>query len=235
MGGRPEIRKFLFEENFDPEHHSVFDTALSETELELPGEDFPVVPETPPPPTYSEDDLTAARAEGQAAGRTAAQAELNASLAQRQAKTLEKIAATLQNLHQQQTTANEDIAKGAAALAALIVHKLFPVMARDHGADEIVGLCTEMLPHILEQPRLTVRVSPGMAEALRTILSETARNGGFEGRLLITADERIGPADCRIEWGDGGAERNSQKMLEEIKILVGRTIGADLALEEASP
>lgn len=68
-----------------------------------------------------------------------------------------------------------------------------------------------------------------MVEALRAGLEETAATGGFEERLLVKADERIGPTDCRIEWGEGGAERNSVTLWESIKAIVARSLGPGYA------
>ncbi len=38
----------------------------------------------------------------------------------------------------------------------------------------------------------------------------------YEGKVVILGDADLGPSDCRIEWADGGIERDVRALWEEI-------------------
>ena len=54
--------------------------------------------------------------------------------------------------------------------------------------------------------------------ALEAALRERAAMAGFDGKLHVIPDPRIGPSDCRIEWADGGVvlERAAIARTEEV-------------------
>ena len=49
-----------------------------------------------------------------------------------------------------------------------------------------------------------------------------ANDAGFSGRVVVVAEARIGPADARIEWADGGVERNTEQVWQEIEAIIER-------------
>ena len=49
---------------------------------------------------------------------------------------------------------------------------------------------------------------------------------GFEGRLAVLADESLKAGDCRIEWADGGVNRDHVATLSAIDDVVGRYVAA---------
>ena len=65
-----------------------------------------------------------------------------------------------------------------------------------------------------------------MAATAKEKLEENARMRGFEGRLVVTPDEAMAPGDCRIEWADGGVNRDEAATLSAIDELVARYVAA---------
>ena len=49
---------------------------------------------------------------------------------------------------------------------------------------------------------------------------------GFEGRLSVQPDASVARGDCRIEWADGGVNRDTATTLAAIEDVVGRYIAA---------
>jgi flagellar assembly protein FliH len=72
--------------------------------------------------------------------------------------------------------------------------------------------------------RITVRVHPTLVEAVRQQCGRAAEAASFEGKLIVTADAKIAPGDCRVEWGDGGAERDQTRLWAEIDAVVERAL-----------
>src|SRR3546814_15298785 len=67
---------------------------------------------------------------------------------------------------------------------------------------------------------MTVRVAPNLVPEVEQRLEAAVASAGFEGRLVVAADAALGPADCGIDWGDGGAERDMDGLWREIDAAV---------------
>jgi flagellar assembly protein FliH len=52
-----------------------------------------------------------------------------------------------------------------------------------------------------------------------------AQSAGYPGRLILIADDTIGPGDCRVEWADGGAERLGERLWRDIDAVIQRALG----------
>lgn len=208
------IRKFLFETSFDP---AAPQRAPEPEEIVEPEEP---VEELPPPPTFSEEELAAAREESFAAGHAAGVAEAEAATERLAARALDGIANRLPELFAAQERTNQVNAANAARVAAAMVRKLLPSMVETHGLAEIENLVIGTLQSQLDQPRIVVRLHPELADPLRARIDAVATAGGFDGRLVILPDTGIAPGDCRLEWTDGGAERDTAALIETVDELV---------------
>ena len=49
------------------------------------------------------------------------------------------------------------------------------------------------------------------------------------------ADPALGPSDARIEWADGGAERNTRQLLADIEQAAERMLGAAMTSDGEPP
>ncbi|HXP96377.1 MAG TPA: FliH/SctL family protein [Telmatospirillum sp.] len=219
-----KLQKYLFDLDFDaPPPRPVmevmegaeFDIPADEMEEELP----------PPPPTFSEEELAFARQQAMEAGRQAGIQEAVASTERLLALSAEAIAANLQNIAIAQQQANDDRMRDAVSVALTVVRKLQPEMSRDHALEEIAGVVRECLAHIEKDVRVTIRVNPAHIDSIRHFANQAAEATGFEGKLVYTADPRIVTGDCRVEWGDGGAERDQARLWTEIDAVIARAMG----------
>ncbi len=66
----------------------------------------------------------------------------------------------------------------------------------------------------------------------REKLDEIARAHGFEGRLVVLGEPGIGAGDCRIEWADGGVNRDAAAADAAIGEAVARYISARRSVAE---
>lgn len=97
--------------------------------------------------------------------------------------------------------------------------------------EETIAHCLSQAPH---EPRIVVRIAPAVAEALKERITALADDIGFAGRIIITPDARIAAADCRLEWTDGGVERDSSAIAARIDAVLERFIDADRRRAEES-
>ena len=126
-------------------------------------------------------------------------------------------------------TAAEAAAAGKSVdLALAIVRKLFPALAARDGIAEIEAILTQCLASLKQEPRLVAYVGAARLDALQARLAELTAASGFEGRVVLIGDDKMAESDCRVEWADGGVERDSGQILRAIE----ETLSGYLAVED---
>lgn len=224
---------------------------LPEPEPEPPPEPEPEPePEVPPPPTFSEEELAAARSEGYAEGERAGQGagygrgfaeglnagktegietgrtQMAASSEARLANALERIANGVGQLLADRQATNAMRQDQPVHIALAIVRKLMPELARRGGLDEIEGLVRSCLTELLDEPRLVVRVAPDIVEAVRERMDALGAQSGFGARMMVIAEAGLEPGDCRIEWAEGGVERDTRRLMADIEHCMAQLLQA---------
>lgn len=219
------IRKFLFETDFETHHawrEEVDVRAVAGIQVgNAPPPPQPTEP-PPPAPTYTEDELATAREHAYEQGHQAGLQEAEMNSSRMAALAQAAVAAKLGEIGKRHAEASDEIARDAVRTAIAVMRKLLPDYLRRHAVDEIEALVSECVAHVLDEPRLTVRVAEPIADAMRERLERAVQQVGFEGRLLVTGDPRLPPGDCRVEWGDGGAERDGARLMAEIDAIIER-------------
>ena len=217
-------RKFEFGLSFDPPApaRGAARAALPEPEPEVPPEPEPEEPPPPPAPTFSQEELDATRHQGWLEGRAAGEADAMERTERRLADTVGRLTHDLQALAGAQQQALARIERQATELSVAIVRKLFPAFVARSGTVEIAALVADAMSLAQEQPKLALRCAPDMAEALEPVLAQAAERSGFEGRLSVRGDADLAGTDCRIEWSDGGLDRDSGRLMTEIETAVAR-------------
>lgn len=184
---------------------------------------------------FAEADLTAARGEGLEAGYLAgfeaamAQgAEAAAAAEVRAEEALLRVAAALQSLDDAQAGAVERLRAEAAGLALAAARKLAPALIDDQPTAEIEALFAQCLSNLSGEPRLVVRVADPLVDDLSQRLERIVRQAGQKAELVLLADAALAGGDCRIEWADGGAERDLDALDRQLGELVARYCQARL-------
>ena len=217
-----KIQKYLFDTDFGMPRIAPVDMGLAETNEVIEEE----APPPPPPPTFSEEELTLAREQAYDQGRQTGHQEAAQSLEQMIGMALATASHHLQSLGAAQAAEAEETAKQATAVAVTLVRKLHPEFARRYGLGEIAGAVLDCLRHLDRTPKVTIKVHPELVEAVKEKTEGLAERAAFDGKLGVVADGSLGPGDCRVEWGDGGAERDQSRMWEQIDHAVEAVLGA---------
>ncbi|MBI1207814.1 MAG: hypothetical protein GC191_11055 [Azospirillum sp.] len=215
------VHRYLFEQDFDSESPSAI-RRKAQKEAEAPP--------PPPPPTFSEAQLTAAekkaRAAGEAAGRAeghrAGRAEAEAEIAALTGQALGRLADGIAALIAARAETNAERTVQPLQIAMKVIETVLPDLIRRHGSNEIQAAIMSCLHDLIDEPRLSIRVHDDLVEPMRERLERLAEARGFAGRLVVLNDPALGPADCRVEWANGGAERNTGELLAEIERAAGR-------------
>jgi flagellar assembly protein FliH len=220
------VRKFLFDNDFGEAPQSTVGGARPKGGTHG-GSNAPVVPA---PPMYNEAEMQGAcdvaRRQGEEAGATRGRNEAVAAFDKQVASALTAIA--------QQTAA---IAKGVAAEAAAasksvdltlaIVRKLHPALVERQGLAEIETVLGQCLESLKQEPRLVAYVHSARLDALQERLAQLSASSGFEGRVVLIGDDEMGQSDCRVEWADGGVEREAGRIWRAIEETLTRYVAAE--------
>lgn len=217
-----KLQKYLFDTDFGAPRIAPVDmAAYVEDEVMVEEEE----PPPPPPPTFSEEDLALAREQAFEQGRQTGLQEAAQSLEQMVGMAMATAAHHLQAIGAAQAAEAESLAQEAAAVAVAIVRKLHPEFARRYGVEEIESAVLDCLAHLDRLPKVTVKVAPALLEAVKEKAKGLAAQVSFDGKLAVVADAAMPPGDCRVEWGDGGAERDQSRVWAQIDQAVEAALG----------
>jgi flagellar assembly protein FliH len=154
--------------------------------------------------TYSSDEVEAIRSETFALGK----ADTEAQAAAVRAATLAAIAESLVRMIGEFDAVVKSMRHDSAAIAIEVGRKLAEVALDAFPLKEVEALLADCLHKLHREPRIVVRLAPANTEALRTDIDALCQQHAFAGRIVVIADPALTGSDCRIEWADGGVERD---------------------------
>ena len=230
------VRKFLFDNDFGEAPQSNVGGAQAKRGASAAGKGAPapVAPAAPPPPMFTEAEMQGAcdiaRRKGEETGMTRGRNEAVAAFDK-------QVAATLSTIAQQTAAIAKSIAAEAQAagksvdLALAIVRKLHPALVERQGLAEIESVLGQCLESLKQEPRLVAYVHSVKLDALQERLTQLSAASGFEGRVVLIGDDAMGESDCRVEWADGGVEREAGRIWRAVEEALARYI----AVEDRDP
>jgi len=218
---------FMFNTSFDPPTREEIEAARqAEQERQRAEEERLRALETQEEaPSFSEEELAAAKQESYDTGRQDAIREMEVHAEQILAVTQQSVASKLEQIFALQEQAVHTAERNTVELANVIVRKLFPTLVAEHGLPEVIAVVRNTLDQFREEPSVSIRVHPDYEESLIKATEEMAARGIFRGVVHIIGDPEVSPGDCRIEWEGGGAERNMARLFEELDTIVEKTLG----------
>ena len=199
-----QAKKFLFKSNFD----------------DAPSNNGRVKPTR----MFTEEDLATARKQGLEEGMVAGRRESEAETENITAVALQAIGKGILDLSAAQSQTRKSNAQDAAELAKTITQKVLPEISRHGALTEIEAMVCKCLTDHFDEPRIVIRVHDSLLDGLRACLDTTAANAGFAGKFVLLAEDGLQITDCRVEWADGGAERDEAHLWREIEEATQRFI-----------
>ncbi len=181
----------------------------------LYAEDFdgpPAPPASAPPPapeplepSFSSGEMEVARQLAAEAAVARAQAEWDASEARARTHALAAIAAELAAAQEDARVLVEAAADGTVRAVLGMAAGLLPAYCAGHGGTEVRRLLAHLLPALQQEPRVTVRCNPAVAEAVRADL--LLLDGDMADRVAVVPSG-LAPGDVRVAWADGSLVRD---------------------------
>jgi flagellar assembly protein FliH len=220
-------KKFLFENDFDepmPLREKAAAPAVA-AKAALVAAPEPVVVAVP---TYSEEELAAAceqaRREGEQQGHQRGIVEGQQRLEAQIAAALSTISAQLTLAVRAATEKPVEITHAATDLALAILRKMHPALSAKRGLDEVEGVLATCLEQLKNEPRLVAYVPNALLDPLNERVAAISAARGFEGRVVLIGDPDLADSDCRIEWADGGLERDTRRLWADIETALDRCL-----------
>jgi flagellar assembly protein FliH len=118
----------------------------------------------------------------------------------------------------------EEAQRRAIEVAQIVLRKAVPALSRKAPLLEIEAMVADCLREAFDEPRIVLRVADVLFEALQKRLGALTASTGFAGRIVLLADEMLGPGDARVEWADGGAERDTGRLMRDIDGALARAL-----------
>jgi flagellar assembly protein FliH len=186
----------------------------------------PVAAKEPMPAHYSRADVDAARTEGFDAGRAEALAAAADAIEQHVAAALAAIDRGIAQMLEARDAQAHQVQAEAVAILRTVLQKAVPALCRKDPLAELEAMVSGCLAELLDEPRLVLRVSDALFDAIQQRISALAQAGGYAGKIVLLADEALADGDGRIEWADGGAERDTRRIAQDIDACLARALAA---------
>jgi flagellar assembly protein FliH len=211
-------RKYLFDQSFD---HTNGPVAVR-------------FQRNPTEPTFTRAEVEAACAKAREEGRQAALSEAAGALEGRLAQAAEALVSGMAAVAARDDALRHETETNAIELLRMVAAKAVPALVRKEPLAELEAMVVECLRETADEPRIVLRVAPDLFEPMRRRLDPIAQGHGFAGKFVLLVDESIGPADGRLEWADGGAERNAARIARDIDAALARAVLNPISASEPS-
>jgi flagellar assembly protein FliH len=192
---------------------------------------------TPREPTVTVSEHGAKLADAEAAayrrGFAEGQRDAEAETGRRIAGTFERIAVGIEQAAGALKTIEARLECEAVEVAVAVARKLSASLIEREPLAEMSALAGGCFRELVAAPHVVVRVNEGLFAAAREKIDDIARAHGFGGRLVVLGEPGIAIGDCRIEWADGGVNRDTGVAERVIGEAVARYISARRNFGEA--
>ena len=117
----------------------------------------------------------------------------------------------------------------AVDVAVAVAKKLAAALIEREPLAEISALAMDCFRHLVTAPHVVVRVNDAQHASVGKPIEEMVRARGLASHLVVLAEPEIQTGDCRIEWADGGVNRDRSATEAAIDEAVSRYVKARLA------
>ncbi len=152
------------------------------------------------------------------------------------ADVLEQISAQYAELFNNVAQDIAQIREQSAELALFIANAMVPALIAQQPCAEIERLFQACIANLNAEPRIVIRVEEALLETLKEKIDQMARQAGYPGRVVMLGEPGALPAQCQIEWSDGGVTHRSPEQLRLIEqriaeYVTGRSSGNSAPME----
>ncbi len=166
----------------------------------------------------TQDEIDQMCARSRAEGMKSGEARALEAVAASTADMVQALRRALESSHRE----IEKVRQEAAQIAFAAARRLAPMALDALPSADVELALREAIHQAIGEPRIVLRASARVIEALSPRIAEIAHEEGYEGRIIASADPAIKGADCRIEWRGAGAERSQAAIEQALGDLIAR-------------
>jgi flagellar biosynthesis/type III secretory pathway protein FliH len=211
-----EIAKFMFE--------TWFEGAPAPAEPATDAEEELASEESAPPPRFSEQELEAARESGFAAGLAQGLDQARNSIEQQTAVTLSMLEEHLAALERGEQAARHASIQDVVTLARAMATKIAGDLIARAPQTIVETVITDSLQRLYGETEIVLRVNNDLVAPIEARLDGIRAACGFVGQVSVVGDSQLGLADCRVEWSDGAAHRDTESIWRDIFATIDRFV-----------
>jgi len=141
-------------------------------------------------------------------------------------KLLITISDEMNNLEAKQDLVNKEISDNLILLTQTIIKKIFPTLAKNSAVEEIIKVIVDLPKLYTEEPEILVKINPLIINQLNDRLSEKILDNTRLKKLKLVEDSSVEEGDCQIDWSNGSAERNLDKLMQKMDDIIAQNINS---------
>ena len=141
-------------------------------------------------------------------------------------KLLITISDEINNLEVKQELVNKEISDNLILLIQTIIKKIFPTLAKNSAVEEIIKVIVDLPKLYTEEPEILVKINPLIIDQLNDHLSEKILDNTRLKKLKLVEDSSVEEGDCQIDWSNGSAERNLDKLVQKMDDIISQNINS---------
>ena len=214
-----ETEETLAEEEIKQETEEAESQEDKETEVLAKKEEEP---EKPKEPNYSQSELDAAVKSAEEKSYEKGFSAATTELQKAEATALEEINTRLVALLSGDVENRREAEASALKFAVELVRKILPNLEAGVAKQEVEAFLIDNFSKFRGEKNLSFSFHPDMAAEIAPQLSKLAEKNDFEGKISVHKDINMGLSDCRVEWRNGGVERNTEEVLEKVENILNQ-------------
>lgn len=118
------------------------------------------------------------------------------------------------------STRSTEQEQSALRFAVGLVRKLLPSLEEEVAVEEVEAFISDNFKNFAKEGSLSFRFNPDIIGDIAPKISRLAEKNDFEGKIALHKDDSLGLSDCKIEWKNGGVERNTAHMISQVENLL---------------
>jgi flagellar assembly protein FliH len=181
--------------------------------------------------------LAAAEQDGYRRGLAEGEASANARIEKRIATVITQTVEQLTSITRKLGDLENRLEDEAVHVALAVARKLAPSLLAREPLAEVEALVAEIFKQVHTAPHVVIRVAEDMIDPAGSRLQQIADQRGFKGRLVLLPSPDLKADEVKVEWADGGIERDRTAVENSIDEAVrnylarGQVIPAQAAAE----
>lgn len=115
------------------------------------------------------------------------------------------------------------------------IKKIWPSILQQLGLPLLESTLRQAMEYNNEEPRIVVRVHDTLLDAVVQRLPQLQEQQAFAGKVIVLADAGVIAGDCKIEWADGGLERISRTLSQQLDSALERLLSTLNSSQNVDP